>query len=158
MADFLPIQKTPKIEHLQKPRKIIKILPLGAQSSDFIDFDAILASIFGASSRNTETAYFETSIERNARSCLSRPPILISKINPKLTFFREAFLDQSLLNFMALFHEYVSFLPSPRDLLGPKLPPKFTQVAQFWRFGPPFWAPADPEGSPKIALFQQRST
>ena len=38
LADFLPVQKPPKIKHLQKPPKIIKNRHLGAQGSDFHRF------------------------------------------------------------------------------------------------------------------------
>ena len=84
----------------------------------------LLALLFDAFLRNTETSYFATSIKRNARFHPSRPPSLASKIHQKIMFFHDTFLDLLFLDFMLIYVEKVRFWTPLKNRMAPKWHPK----------------------------------
>ena len=127
-TDFLLIKKRIEKQHPSETPKNRKSRPQERPKLDFRSIlDVILAFIFLHISIPPENDYFETSIERNARFFIPKPPILAS------------IFDQNFMQFPISLFERHFF-----DLLQ-NLVPKM-------RFWDPLWHPAGPKIAPQIRL------
>ena len=126
------IKKRIEKQHPSETLKNRKSRPQERPKLDFLPiWDVILAFIFLHISIPLENDYFETSIKRNARFFIPKPPILAS------------IFDQNFMQF-------------PISLLGRHFFDLLQNLVPKMRFWDPLWHPAGPKMAPKIIPMAQK--